>query len=723
MDDKNKKIITVLVVLGIIFTIMGSTLAYWTWQSTNAQKTDITFTVASNFSCGVNGGGNITNSAYFAPTDCTNSTYAIQKTITTSITNNGSDPVYMDLWLNVVSIGSGLSNSQNFKYALTTDSTSCTNGVQASGNFYGKTAGSKVNLLSDVTSGSTYYLYIWLDAAETSTSTMNQSVNLTLGGECTNNTEQMTLYNKVASQADLTTTIDFSQISSDANGKGVYRFPGTESNTYPVYYYRGDIDNNHVKFANFCWKIVRTTDTGGVKLIYDGVPKNIYDQVPLNQSDYSISTNDANFTWNTTDKTWDATITDGQNKEISFTVPAGDNYNFIMTGTTGSSTGGSYYLYKDGTQVYGNGGFGGQALSYNHDFGTLTASNVIKFVYQGSSTAESPITFKIKMTQKGELLGEGCNNTGTDTHISTTNTVFNTNYTSPADVGYMYGTRYAYASATGTNWYYAPDVTYSGGTYTLTAKGSYNVETKSTISGTNLNYQHYTCGSTTATTCTSVRYVYYVSSSTAYYITLSDGKKVEDALSEMLTNSSNANSSTIKTAIDNWYQSNMTSYTDKLEDTVFCNDRSIGTLNGWNPDGGSTTAYLYFSGYNRAYSTYSPSLTCTNKNDSFTVSETATGNGKLTYPVGLLTSDEAMLAGGKGGTSNSTYYLYTNQNFWLGSPGNFGYAYYREFYVHNAGTLVYDVSTSFGVRPVVSLKPGTIISSGDGTSNTPYIVN
>ena len=101
----------------------------------------------------------------------------------------------------------------------------------------------------------------------------------------------------------------------------------------------------------------------------------------------------------------------------------------------------------------------------------------------------------------------------------------------------------------------------------------------------------------------------------------------------MLTNSSNANSSTIKTAIDNWYQSNMTSYTDKLEDTVFCNDRSISALNGWNPDGGSATAYLYFSGYNRAYSTYSPSLTCTNKNDSFTVSETATGNGKLTYPV------------------------------------------------------------------------------------------
>ena len=600
--DNNKKI-TILMILSVVIALLGGTLAYWNWQSTNEQKTNVTFTVNSTFSCSADGGGNITsNDVMLAPTDCTNSTYAIQRTVTTNITNNGSNPVYMDLWLNVVSIGSGLSNSNNFKYALTTDSTSCTTGVVSSGNFYGKANGSKVNLLSDVTSGSTYYLYIWLDSAETSTDTMNQSVNLTLGGECTNEAPPPTLLTTLSADAvidNISSTyvtnasgVKFNAISSDTNGKGLYLRSGTENDTYPIYYYRGNVTNNHVLFANFCWRIVRTTNTGGIKLIYDGVPS------------------------------------------------------------------------------------------------------------------------------------EGvCNNTGTASQLSAT-TKFNSNYTSPADVGYMYGTRYARASATGTNWYYAPDVTYSGGTYTLTAKGSYNVETKSTISGTNLNYQHYTCGSTADTTCTSVRYVYYVSSSTAYYITLNDGKKVEDALSEMLTNSSNANSSTIKTAIDNWYLSNMTSYTDKLEDTVFCNDRSISALGGWNPDGGIPTASLHFSGYNRAYSTYSPSLTCTNKNDSFTVSETATGNGKLTYPVGLLTSDEVMLAGGKSGTANSTYYLYTNSTFWLGSPHSFDYRYANEFNVRSTGNLGSDdVNTTIGARPAVSLKPGTVISSGDGTSNTPYIIN
>ena len=286
----------------------------------------------------------------------------------------------------------------------------------------------------------------------------------------------------------------------------------------------------------------------------------------------------------------------------------------------------------------------------------------------------------------------------------------------------MYGTRYTISSATGTGWYYAPDVTYSNGTYTLVSKGSYNVETKSTISGTNLNYQHYTCGSDTATTCASVRYVYYVSSSKAYYITLTNGKKVEDAIDEMLTSSSNTTDSTIKTTIDTWYAANMTSYTNKLEDTPYCNDRTIYQLNGWNPNGGNTASYLYFNAYGRNRSPYTPSLTC-NTNDAFTVSA-STGNGKLTYPVGLLTSDEIMLAGGIGSSNNSTYYLYTNQNWWSGSPVTFINNDANEFFFVNTGGLVYNkVSVASGVRPAVSLKPGTKFSSGgDGTSTNPYVV-
>ncbi|MBR7042218.1 MAG: hypothetical protein IKI04_01825, partial [Bacilli bacterium] len=99
--NNNKYLIPSLIAIGIIMVVIGSTFAYWNWSSTNAQKTNITFTTGANFSCSADGGGNITNTNYFVPTDCTNSTYAIKRTITTSITNSGSNPVYLDMWLNI----------------------------------------------------------------------------------------------------------------------------------------------------------------------------------------------------------------------------------------------------------------------------------------------------------------------------------------------------------------------------------------------------------------------------------------------------------------------------------------------------------------------------------------------------------------------------------------------------------------------------------------------
>jgi uncharacterized repeat protein (TIGR02543 family) len=73
-------------------------------------------------------------------------------------------------------------------------------------------------------------------------------------------------------------TIDFTKkavVSNDiptANGNGVNEY--TENNQ-TVYYYRGQIDNNNVIWANKCWKIIRTTATGGTKIIYNGTPTDV----------------------------------------------------------------------------------------------------------------------------------------------------------------------------------------------------------------------------------------------------------------------------------------------------------------------------------------------------------------------------------------------------------------------------------------------------------------
>ena len=598
----NKYIIPSLIAVAIIMIVIGSTFAYWNWQSTNAQKTNVTFTVGANFSCSADGGGTITNTSYFVPTDCTNTTYAIKRTVKVSTTQGANTPIYLNMNLKVNSIGSGLSGTTNFKYALTTSSTSCETGVVASGNFYGATTNTEKPLLIDEryltsTTNDTYYLYVWLDKAETSSSTMNQSVSLSLTGDCTDQ-EPAKIYAPWGAEVDKYTRVNFSQTSIDNGTDGLYVLKETQNDTYPIYYYRGAVTDNNVLFGGFCWKIVRTTDTGGTKLIYNGLP----------------------------------------------------------SGT-------------------------------NNDQCT--------------------------------------NTTGTATQLSTTSK-FNNNSTSPADVGYMYGTRYEYSRKTSselaTSYKYGNSFTYSGGTYTLTN----TIDSTGTWANdyTTLDNNHYTCFNTTGT-CSSIYYVYYTSSSYgAYYITLTNGKSVEQALDEMLTNSSNTASSTIKTTIDDWYSTNMTSYTSNLEDTPWCNDRSISQLNGWDPNGGSTASNygLYFSPRNRAYTTYTPNLTC-NKNDAFTVTETSTGNGDLTYPVGLLTSDEIMMAGGKGDFSNSSYYLHINQAYWDGSPSYFYIGSADEFLGTVTNSLTHaTVSNYLGVRPSVSLKLGGSWS-GSGTSTDPYTVS
>ena len=184
----------IIAIFAVIFTFFGGSLAYWQWTTNETERTSIALTVKEDFRCDADGGGDISNNEkYLVPTDCTNTDYAIQRTVTVKPTLFSNElGVDLDLWLNIDNIGTGLRNSSNFKYALTKSSTSCTSKVVASGTFKGKSNGSTVALLDKGYNGTvteTYYLYIWLDKAETSTATMDQEFSLSLGGECISTTE------------------------------------------------------------------------------------------------------------------------------------------------------------------------------------------------------------------------------------------------------------------------------------------------------------------------------------------------------------------------------------------------------------------------------------------------------------------------------------------------------------------------------------------------------
>ena len=294
-----------------------------------------------------------------------------------------------------------------------------------------------------------------------------------------------TLASIVSQNAVSDSSVDFSSSDGlDVENNVAYIVNGTENNQFPIYYYRGNVTKNNVIFANFCWKIVRTTETGGVKLIYNGNP---------------------------------------------------------------------------------------------------TADNK-------------------------------CNGDNSTIGISK----FNINYDSVDDVSYLY----------------------------------------------------------------------------------SDGK-----------------SSTIKQFIDTWYSSNMIAYTEQLEDTVWCNDRSISSVN---------ERFTYFGGHARNEENYQPSLHCYAEY-SLTTFATQVSN-KLTYPVGLLTVDELTLAGMIRRGYTEEVYLNNYDFWWTMSPSFFGgwHSDANVFVVNEydglseSGLMDQD---ELGVRPAVSIKPGTYILIGDGTAISPYIIN
>ena len=203
----------------------------------------------------------------------------------------------------------------------------------------------------------------------------------------------------------------------------------------------------------------------------------------------------------------------------------------------------------------------------------------------------------------------------------------------------------------------------------------------------------------------------------------------------------NTNSSNIKQYVDNWYAENLLSY-DKYvsKDAIYCNDRSIGS--------GNFAGNAYYAAYNRVYAYKMPSYKCGANNtnglyettqsvaDKFNVSGNNGGNGQLTYPIALVTSDELAFAGGLVATSMASPYAWyhansentstTDMSWWTMTPYSTSISSALGWLVwgsDNPGTINYfAISTGTAVRPVISLSPCVRIS-GTGTSTDPYVLD
>ena len=181
---------------------------------------------------------------------------------------------------------------------------------------------------------------------------------------------------------------------------------------------------------------------------------------------------------------------------------------------------------------------------------------------------------------------------------------------------------------------------------------------------------------------------------------------------------SNTTNSTIKAELDSWYDTNIVNTGNEkyIADAIYCNDRSVSSGTGI---GTTTTTYAVQTRRNKG----TPTLKCTNNSDKFTKSTTL-GNGKLTKMIGLITTDEAMYAGGTG-SDNKEYYLYSGKYYWTMAPYLFLSGRTNSACVdavRGSGYLsYYGVNGIRGVRPVVSLKSDAI-SGGSGTAASPFLV-
>lgn len=327
--------------------------------------------------------------------------------------------------------------------------------------------------------------------------------------------------------------------------------------------------------------------------------------------------------------------------------------------------------------------------------------------------------------------GTSTNATGSATSIGSSQ--YNSKYFDPTYVGYKYHenfqlkedtTQVNYINISDNNvYYYSDSYSFNEETRKFTLNGNKISGTWESANQEAIASYPYTCLSTTENgTCDFLLRLKGYNSPTSAKVNYITYSSVD--YPSLLNNTSD---STIKGKIDSWYltniqnkqDSNGVSYASYLSDEVFCNDRTFTS-----GDGFSFSKTTIFSPYYRVLNQKKPSLSCSQDSDKFTVSPEK-GSGKLTYPVGLITVDEATFAGGAYLSANPEYYLYTGKTYWTMSPSSFGssLADANAWYVGSSGNLGANwVTSSLGVRPVVNLSADISITGGDGTKVNPYMV-
>lgn len=589
------------------------------------------------------------------------------------------------------------------------------------------------------------------------------------------------------------------------------------------------LDKNNVIFAGQCWQMIRTTDTGGVKLLYNG---EVEDGKCLstrgNHVGYVSGTKQSmnttyyygtSYKYDTATKSFSlsGTISTGTIKTGQYTCKSTSqagtcttlyyvdrlysgttyyilsldsnsvysqfgtlqfNYSDYSPASLGYMYNTSYYsktkLYKTDKEVTMNHFRADYWYADNVTYNSTNDTYSLDNPYQVSSTSDysklvgkytilnsnktsisanvyyiagvEEKTIYYKILTKGQTTvtdtytyGDGYidNGDGTYTIKNPTTVEFKDYFDSVTNMKKKYVCKNAINNACSDLWYtvsfnisinlnyvsikdnfvYGNRFTYENGKYKLKDTKEVN-DVDLYTDNTLINNYHYTCWNTTGE-CSTLSYVYYyyLDYGKKYYLELINGKSIEDTLSEMLSaDDVNTYDSVIKSGVDAWFEKNILEYSDYLEDTIFCNNRNIYNKGGFNPNGGDIKSKLQFleDTHLMQYD-----FSCPNITDRFS---TENEKARLKYKVGLLS-----IADGKISQVDVLLKSASIPSYWLSSPeslsvSNSIFPYGTVVELPNY-SWVKGISEKYGVRPSVSLLPGTEYISGEGSMQNPYIID
>ena len=476
----------------------------------------------------------------------------------------------------------------------------------------------------------------------------------------------------------------FKTLMSEKNSNCMIKYNGsvtdtlrkTESSTN-VYFDRC-VEKRNVIFANKCWQIIRTNETGGIRIIYNGEPEN-----------------------------GKCESTRQSHKGIIGNRPASLAMN-------------SPYLYSS---------------SFTYDYDSNTFKLINPELLNWSNNTYEQILGKYTCRTIEDTCTELYNVNG---YVSNTNaytekyTIGDTNYAQIGtstynlelalnSIGYMYNYRLTakQKSLSTTEYLFGNTYEYDNDTDTYTLSGKTQLIGDWENDYDKLDNTHYTCWNKTGQ-CKTLSFIFYTTWQSnkyyrfAAYIELTKNQTVEEILNKLYSSEDlNRYDSTIKSYLENWYLNNLLGYSDYIEDSVYCNDIAISELGGWNPNAETANIIMKFR-----YLVNSKDISCSNDLYQFT---TTNEKAKIKYPINLIQANELNCLSIDDNNEKLYNLIKTNSSYSI-SPS---YFFVGEEGDYIGSTTLWGYPSPIvvnGVRPVISLKSNTLISSGTGSESNPWIV-